>query len=147
MWIQRKALAMTSFLVRALRALVNVCFFMWLQQDSNPQTSQVIELCCAYLYERCIWLHVLIMSCTRFRVNLHSVAALMSRNSLFETGAISELQISLDSEIFQRICKDFKVHTWFTFQCYWNFYSMLREVFIAESPTVVIWKEIPSKVI
>ena len=31
---------------------------------------------------RCIWLYVVIMPCTRFRVNLHSIVAWMSRNSL-----------------------------------------------------------------
>ena len=31
---------------------------------------------------RCIWLYVIIMPCTRFRVNLHSIVAWMSRNSL-----------------------------------------------------------------
>ena len=39
----------------------------------------------------CNWLYVLIMSCTCFRVNLHSIFAWMSRNSLLETGAISEV--------------------------------------------------------
>ena len=37
------------------------------------------------------WLYVLIMSRTHFRVNLHSIVAWMSRNSLFETGAITEV--------------------------------------------------------
>ena len=35
-------------------------------------------------------LYVFIMSCTRFRVNLHSIVAWMSRNSLLKTGAISK---------------------------------------------------------
>ena len=35
------------------------------------------------------WLHVLVMSRTHFRVNLHSIFAWMSRNSLRETSAIS----------------------------------------------------------
>ena len=47
----------------------------------------MIELCCEYLSVRCIWLYVLVMSCTHFRVNLHSIFAWMSRNSLLETGA------------------------------------------------------------
>ena len=59
--------------------------FKWLQLDSNPQplssytntqpfsqTSQMIELSCEYLSVECIWLYVLIMSCTRLRVNPHS---------------------------------------------------------------------------
>ena len=37
------------------------------------------------------WLSVLIMSHTCFRVNPHSIVAWMSRNSLLETGAISEV--------------------------------------------------------
>ena len=32
----------------------------------------MIELYCEYLSVRCIWLDVIIMSCTRFRVNLQS---------------------------------------------------------------------------
>ena len=34
-----------------------------------------------------IWLYVIIMSCTRFWVNLHLTVAWMSRDSLLETGA------------------------------------------------------------
>ena len=41
----------------------------------------MIELCCEYLSVRCIWLYVLIMSRTCFRVNPHSIVAWMSRNS------------------------------------------------------------------
>ena len=37
------------------------------------------------------WLYVLIMSRTRFRVNPHSIVAWMSRNSLLETAAKSEV--------------------------------------------------------
>ena len=33
----------------------------------------MIELCCEYLSLRCIWLYVIIMSRTSFRVNLHSI--------------------------------------------------------------------------
>ena len=50
----------------------------------------MIELCYENLSVRCIWLYVLIMSRTRFRVNPHSMVALMPRNSLLETGAKSE---------------------------------------------------------
>ena len=35
----------------------------------------MIELCCEYLSVRCIWLYVLIMSRTRFRVNPHSIVS------------------------------------------------------------------------
>ena len=36
------------------------------------QTGWMIELCCECLFVWCIWLYVIIMSCTHFRVNLHS---------------------------------------------------------------------------
>ena len=42
----------------------------------------MIELCCEYLSVRYIWLYVIIMSRRRFRGNLHSLVAWMSRNSL-----------------------------------------------------------------
>ena len=44
-----------------------------------------MKMCMLYLQ----WLYVLIMSCTRFRVNLHYIVAWMSRNALLETGAVS----------------------------------------------------------
>ena len=47
------------------------------------QTGKMIELCCECLSAWCIWLSVLIISHTCFRVNLHSVLA-------GKTGAISE---------------------------------------------------------
>ena len=50
------------------------------------QTGQMIELCCEYLYAWCIWLYVLIMSFTHFRVNPLSAVAWISKNSLLETG-------------------------------------------------------------
>ena len=75
-----------------------------LQRDSNTrplglyknaqpfsQPGYIIEQCCEYLYVRCIWLHVFIMSRTRFTVNPHSRVASMSRNSLLKTGAVSEV--------------------------------------------------------
>ena len=37
------------------------------------------------------WLYVLVMSRTRFRVNLHSIIVRMSRNSLLAAGAKSEV--------------------------------------------------------
>ena len=37
------------------------------------------------------WLYILIMSRTHFRVNLHSIVAWMSRNSLVEAGTKSEV--------------------------------------------------------
>ena len=67
--------------------------FKSLQRDSNPQplswytntkplvqTDQMIELKFQYLSVRCIWLYLLIMSRTRFRVNLRSIFAWMSKN-------------------------------------------------------------------
>ena len=76
----------------------------WQQRDLNPQplssktntqsfsqTGQMIELCFEYLSVRCIWLYVIIMSRARFRVNLHSIVAWVSRNSLFEAGPISDV--------------------------------------------------------
>ena len=36
----------------------------------------MIELCCEYLSLRCIWLYVIIMLSTSFRVNLHSIVCL-----------------------------------------------------------------------
>ena len=78
--------------------------FKWLQQNSNPQplssetnaqtlgeADQMIELNCEYLFVGCIWLYVLIMSLTPFRVNLHFTLAWMSRNSLLITGTIFEV--------------------------------------------------------
>ena len=56
------------------------------------QTDQLIELCCKYLSVRCIWLYVLIMSRTYFRVTPHSIVAWMSRKTLLKSGAISEIK-------------------------------------------------------
>ena len=55
---------------------------------------KLIELFCEYLSVWCIWLYVIIMSRTRFRVNLHSTVAWMSRQSLIETGAISGIYMA-----------------------------------------------------
>ena len=38
-----------------------------------------------------VWLYVLVMSCTRFRVNPHFIVARMLRSSLLEPGAKSEV--------------------------------------------------------
>ena len=54
----------------------------------------MIELRFEYLSVRCIWLYVLIMSRTRFRVNPHPIVAWMSRNSLLEVGAKSEIKVT-----------------------------------------------------
>ena len=52
----------------------------------------MIELICEYLSVRFIWLYVLNMSRTHFRVNPHSRAAWTSRNSWPETAAKSEVK-------------------------------------------------------
>ena len=49
-------------------------------------------------YNSLNWLYVLVMSGTRFRVNPHSIVALMSRNSLLEAGAKSEVWVT-ESEL------------------------------------------------
>ena len=79
----------------------------WLERDSNPeplssstntqpfgQTGQMLELCSEYFPVRCIWLYILVMPRTPFRVNPHSIFALMSRNSLLEAGAKSEGEVT-----------------------------------------------------
>ena len=50
----------------------------------NVYSMSLIDKCFKTLY-------VLVMSCTCFRVNLHSIVAWMSRNSLLEAGAKSEV--------------------------------------------------------
>ena len=78
--------------------------FKWLQLESNlillssstntqpfGQTELIIELSSEYLSVRCIWLYVFVTSRTRLRVNPLSIVAWMSRNSLIETGAKSEV--------------------------------------------------------
>ena len=79
----------------------------WLQRDSNPeplssltntqpfgQTGQMLELCSEYFSVRCIWLYILVMPRTPFRVNPHSIFALMSRNSLLEAGTKCEGEVT-----------------------------------------------------
>ena len=39
----------------------------------------MVELCCEHLSVRCIWLYVIIMSRTSFRVNLHSIVRLRAK--------------------------------------------------------------------
>ena len=56
------------------------------------QTGQIIELCCEYLSVRYIWLYVIVMSSKLSRMNLHSMVAWMSRNSLLET-SISQQRV------------------------------------------------------
>ena len=54
----------------------------------------MIELCSEYLSVRCIWLQVLVMRRTWFRMNPHSIAACMSGYSLLEGGAKSEGEVT-----------------------------------------------------
>ena len=58
------------------------------------QIDQMIELSCEFFSVRWIWLYILIMSCTCFRVNPHFFFALMSRKSLLKTNAISEVSVT-----------------------------------------------------
>ena len=46
---------------------------------------------CEYLSVQCIWLYVIIMPRTHFRVNLSSIVTWMSRNSLLVTDTIPEV--------------------------------------------------------
>ena len=70
---------------KSLWVRVQLQSLKWLQRDSNPQpfnpqtntqpfsqTDQMIGPCRESLSVRCIWLYVLIMSRTRFRVNPNS---------------------------------------------------------------------------
>ena len=81
--------------------------FNWLQQDWNLQsfsswmrnlpfcrTDKMIELSCEYLSVPSIWLYVLILSRTRFRVNTHSIFAWMSKNCLLYKKVISEIEVT-----------------------------------------------------
>ena len=54
--------------------------------NDRNETQTHNHLACKYLSIQCIWLYVIIMPCTRFRVNPHSIVTWMSRNSLVETG-------------------------------------------------------------
>ena len=61
-----------------------------------PYASIVIVRICMHvlislLNQVKVWVYVLVMSRTHFRVNTHSIFAWMSRNPLLETGAVSRL--------------------------------------------------------
>ena len=56
--------------------------------------GQMIELFCEYLPVQCIWLYVIIMSRMHFRVNLLSIVAWISKNSLPKTRNIWSLSNS-----------------------------------------------------
>ena len=63
------------------RNFVRILTIIYLFQNTNSIFSTETE----------IWLFVLIMSRTHFGVNPHSIVAWMSRNSLLETDAMSEV--------------------------------------------------------
>ena len=82
----------TSFLKQTLYPK-----FKWLQPDSNPpplskrKLNRLAKLAKWLSCVVSIYLYgALIMSSMRFTLNLHSLVAWMSPNSLLETGAISE---------------------------------------------------------
>ena len=61
----------------------------------SAQRSTITDcITCLSLQTFLFWLYVIIMSRTRFRVNLHSIVAWMSRKSLLETGAIFEVYVN-----------------------------------------------------
>ena len=93
--VREQTLNPLAKLSRRLRCVVSTYFVLCISSERNTQpfgeTDQKIELFCEYLSVPCIWLYVIIMSCTHFRMNPHSMFPWMSRNSLLETGAISEV--------------------------------------------------------
>ena len=54
----------------------------------------MIELCSENLSVRCIWLCILVMSRTSFRVNPHSIVVWMSWNSLLKAGTKFEGELT-----------------------------------------------------
>ena len=62
-----------------------------LVKTSQMTGTVVLNGFAAPLNRKLVWLYVLVMSSTRFRVNPHSVVAWMSRKSLLEAGAKSEV--------------------------------------------------------
>ena len=66
----------------------------------------MIELCYEYLSVQFIWLFVIIMSSTSFRVNLHFIVAWMSRRSLLQTDAVASYILSVSSKEFIYIVCD-----------------------------------------
>ena len=78
-----------------------------MQLDSNPEplslqtntqsfgkTGQKIDLCSQYLSVLYMWLFVISILRTRFRVNPDSVVAWMAKNSLLEEGADFEVEVT-----------------------------------------------------
>ena len=54
----------------------------------------MLELFSEYLYVRCIWLYLVVMSRAPFRVTPHSIFAWISRNSLLKAGAKCEGEVT-----------------------------------------------------
>ena len=66
------------------------CILMQFHLNDVENVFNRIEVT-AFCKDRKFWLYVIIMSRTRFRVNLHHIVAWMPRNLLLETGAIFEV--------------------------------------------------------
>ena len=59
----------------------------------------MVELRCEYLPVRCIWLYVIIMSHTSFRVNPHSVICLNIKELLAEIRRHMIVQVTIQVEV------------------------------------------------
>ena len=59
--------------------------------EDNPKSKPSSKEFGHFLKQWLTWLYVIIISRPHFRVNIHSIFAWMSRNSLLETGAMSEV--------------------------------------------------------
>ena len=81
--------------------------FKWLKRELKLQppssqtktqtfgpTDEMIGLSCEHLSQWCLWLYVLAISRTHFKVNPHSIFTWMSRNSLLEPGEICEVEVT-----------------------------------------------------
>ena len=81
-----------SFLQLKLKGDV-ILHFYWYQMNTNYVTKLMTPKPTfpQLKKNKSKWLYVLVMSRTRFRVNPHSIVAWMSRNSLLEAGAKSEV--------------------------------------------------------
>ena len=77
------------------------------------------ELCCEYSSVRCIWLHVIIMSRTSFRVNLHSVVCLNVKElltcSLLQIWRLLRAVDYFCNKIHLRCLTRFWIHLWYGF--------------------------------
>ena len=90
-----------ELLARNRREIWNLSDCNWTRTQNNFVGKRTLNhlakltkwLSCVseYLSVQCIWLYVLAMSRTRFRVNPHYIVAWMWRNSLLEAGVKSEV--------------------------------------------------------